>query len=89
MKDELGHIIAVMCGFCEKKAMDKQLLHILQHSLGLGQYGQGKQYRNHFVAGDDDAEKCRELVGMGFMTEHRASELTGGRSAFPSDAGRH
>ena len=58
------------------------LLQILQHSLGLNQYGEGKQYRNHYVAGGDDAAKCRELVAMGYMAERPSSELTGGDPLF-------
>jgi len=42
-------------------------LEILQHSLGVDQYGRGQQHRNHFCAGEDDEPTCRELVGMGFM----------------------
>lgn len=62
--------------------MDKELLHILQHSLGLNQYGQGAQCRNHYVAGGDAADKCRELVALGYMHEHSASVLTGGEPCF-------
>lgn len=58
------------------------LLHVLQHSLGLNKYGQGNQYRNHYVAGADDAAKCRELVAMGYMAERPSSELTGGDPLF-------
>ena len=29
--------------------MEKELLHILQHSLGLNEYGQGNKYRNPFM----------------------------------------
>jgi len=54
-----------------------ELLHILQHSLGLDQYGEGEQYRNHFCAGGKDIEKCRALVGMGYMVESDPSELPG------------
>lgn len=57
--------------------MEQQLLHILQHSLGLDKYGQGRQYRNNFVAGGDDVEKCRKLVDMEYMKEHPARELSG------------
>lgn len=53
------------------------LLDILQHSLGLNQYGGGNQYRNHYVAGADDVAKCRELVAMGYMVERPSTELTG------------
>lgn len=62
--------------------MEKELLHILQHSLGLDQYGQGNQYRNHFVAGGDDVRKCRELAALGYMRERQASELSGGSPWF-------
>jgi hypothetical protein len=58
--------------------MRNDLLHILQHSLGLDQYGQGNQYRNHFVAGGKDVGLCRELVGLGYMVERTASSMTGG-----------
>jgi hypothetical protein len=67
------------------------LLHILQHSLGLDQYGRGEIYRNRFVTGPDgdDYAPCRELVGLGFMVEHPPRELTGGMSCFVvTDAGR-
>lgn len=57
--------------------MNQELLHILQHSLGVDRYGQGKQYRDHFVAGKKDEEKCRELVELGYMTERTPSEITG------------
>lgn len=51
--------------------MKPELLHVLQHALGLDQYGQvmsasgdrpvhryagEKTYRNHYVTGDDDAQ---------------------------------
>ena len=42
-------------------------LQILQHALGLDQYGQGKMYRNHFCAGGDDEPVCRSLVELGYM----------------------
>lgn len=54
------------------------LLHILQHSLGVDEYGQGRQYRNHFVAGGDDVTLCRELVSLGYMSERQATQLSGG-----------
>ena len=65
--------------------MDKKLLHILQHSLGLDQYGNGRQYRNHFVTGpgSKDFDDCRALVSEGMMMEGRApTELTGGMQLF-------
>jgi hypothetical protein len=57
--------------------MDAPQLQILQHSLGLDEYGKGKAYRNHFCAGDRDEDVCRSLVTLGFMREGRASDLTG------------
>ena len=51
--------------------IEKELLHILQHSIGVDQYGQGVQYRNHFATGPDgkDYGKCQTLVEMGFMQD--------------------
>ncbi len=59
-------------------------LHILQHSLGLDQYGGGTQYRNHFVTGpgSKDFANCRALVAGGLMTERAGNELSGGDSIF-------
>jgi len=59
-------------------------LDILRHSLGLNQYGEGKQYRNHFVTGpgSDDFDDCRALVAEGMMVERAAGELSGGDPIF-------
>ena len=64
------------------KMLKRELLHILHHSLGLNEYGQGKQYRNHFVAGGEDVLKCRELVSLGHMQERKDNGLTGGSPWF-------
>lgn len=50
--------------------MTDRQLKILQHSLGVDQYGQGPMYRNHFYAGEADQETCRELLFMGYMALH-------------------
>lgn len=61
--------------------MKPRHLEILQHAIGLGQYGQaeelghGEYNRNHFCAGADDEPDCRELVAAGLMIEHRKTEL--------------
>ncbi len=69
--------------------MDAKLLHVLQHSLGVDQYGQGRMYRNHFCAGGGDVALCRSLVELGYMIERPASELTGGSPLFHvTDAGK-
>jgi len=63
----------------------KEHLHILQHSLGLDDYGQGRQYRNHFVTGpgSKDWDACRALTEAGLMTENKGhSLLTDGDSVF-------
>jgi hypothetical protein len=67
--------------------MTPEQLQILQHSLGLDQYGQcemrdGYYPRNYFCAGYNDAETCRSLVALGYMAEYQASELTGGDPLF-------
>ena len=62
--------------------MTPRQLEILQHSLGVDQYGQGRQYRNHFYAGGLDVTTCRELAEIGLMREFASSPLTGGDPAF-------
>jgi hypothetical protein len=62
--------------------MTPEQLTIMQHSLGLDQYGRGRAYRNHYCAGGRDAELCRDLVTLGYMTEHKPSQLTGGDPLF-------
>ena len=59
-------------------------LQILQHSLGLDQYGDGRQYRNHFCTGpgSDDFGICRSLVEDGLMAERAGNALSGGDSIF-------
>lgn len=47
--------------------LNSSQLQILQHALGLDQYGQGEMYRNHFCAGESDEDICRQLVAMGYM----------------------
>lgn len=47
--------------------MNPRQLEILQHALGVDQYGRGEMYRNHFCAGGDDETICRELVALGYM----------------------
>ena len=71
---------------------DAEHLHILQHSLGLDQYGRGKAYRNHFVTGpgSDDFDTCVALAEAGLMKGYgERGALTGGDHLFGvTDAGR-
>lgn len=64
--------------------MSPDQLHILQHSLGLDQYGQGSSYRNHFVTGEGstDYADCMALVDRGYMTRRLGNALSGGGDVF-------
>lgn len=64
--------------------LSKELLHILQHSLGVNEYGEGEQFRNHFCAGGDDVARCRQLAEYGYMKENTRihPSLSGGSPAF-------
>jgi hypothetical protein len=59
-------------------------LHVLQHSLGLDEHGQGTWYRNHYCSGPpcDSYATCRSLVELGLMVEHAPRALFGGDSCF-------
>jgi hypothetical protein len=56
-------------------ALTPRQLEILQHALGVDQYGRGQFTREHFCAGDDDEPACRELVAMGYMQNFTRSWL--------------
>lgn len=62
----------------------KEQLCILQHSLGLDQYGQGRQYRNHYVAGPGhhSYSDLLELVTLSYMKERPATAISGGNPWF-------
>jgi hypothetical protein len=72
--------------------MDAKQLHILQHSLGLNEYGRGTMYRDHFVTGEGsiDHPTCLELTELGFMTRRKNVEMCGGDDVFRvTSAGKH
>lgn len=74
-----------------EQRLSPEELHILQHSLGVDQFGQGEQYRNRFVTGEgsDDHPSCNALVERGLMTVRRNIEAFGGMDIFyVSDAGK-
>ena len=50
-------------------------LQILQHALGVDEFGQGEMYRNHFCAGGRDEDICRSLVDLGLMRTFTRSYL--------------
>lgn len=64
--------------------MKPDLLHILQHSLGVDKYGLGNQYRNRFVTGpgSTDFPKCVELFELGLMRNHGPQSIAGGDYLF-------
>jgi hypothetical protein len=62
--------------------MNPRQLEILQHSLGVDQYGLGPQYRNHFCAGPNNVDHCRALADLGLMREYPPTQLTGGDPLF-------
>jgi hypothetical protein len=60
-------------------------LHILQHALGLDDYGQGSAYRNHFVASPSSAitwAMCMAHVEAGRMVRHEPREMFGGEDCY-------
>lgn len=71
--------------------MTPEQLHILQHSLGLDEYGRGTMYRNHFVTGEGslDHPHCVALVEAGLMNQRVDHPLAGGDDLFTvTDAGK-
>ncbi|MBB4520521.1 UNVERIFIED_ORG: hypothetical protein M2435_001301 [Rhizobium sophorae] len=71
--------------------MDAKQLHILQHSLGIDQYGRGRMYRDHFVTGEgsDDHADCMALTAPGYLTRRANVPMYGGSDLFRvTDAGK-
>ena len=71
--------------------MMADMLHILQHALGVDKFGRGDQYRRHFVTGEGslDHPTCMEAVAQGLMTRHSGNALTGEMDLFlVTDKGR-
>lgn len=62
----------------------KRKLELLQHSLGVDQYGLGKQYRNYFATspGGKDFDDCAALVAEGLMGDHGPHIGSGGMHYF-------
>lgn len=67
------------------------ILSVLQHSLGVDQYGRGNQYRDHFVCGEghDDYAACCAAVEQGLMTRRESAMVGDNGSLFRvTQAGR-
>jgi len=60
----------------------ENMLRVMQHALGVDKYGQGNQFRNHFVAGGENLVLCREAATQGLMKEHQATAISGGSPWF-------
>lgn len=75
--------------------MTQQQMQILQHALGLDEYGKvryflnGREYygfmptRNHFCAGGEDETVCRELVALGLMRLWPNADESGRVEGYP------
>mgnify|MGYP003494872143 CR=1 FL=1 len=59
-------------------------LHVLQHALGLDQYGRGAGHRNYFVTdcGTTDWPTCVQAAADGLMTQTKGNAVTGGGDVF-------
>jgi hypothetical protein len=90
--DPTLHALAARVEGAEGDGLRAAKLHILQHSLGVDQFGQGDQYRNHFVTGEDsvDYDNCMALVSDGLMRRRDGAGLPfGGDHLFHvTDAGK-
>ncbi|MCG3177487.1 MAG: hypothetical protein MOGMAGMI_02461 [Candidatus Omnitrophica bacterium] len=47
-----------------ERVLTPEELHVLQHTLGIDQYGRGEMYRNYFWGQDD---RCENMVACGYM----------------------
>lgn len=73
--------------------MTPRQLEILQHTLGVDEYGRTQKgftpyTRNYFCAGSSDEPTCRELVALGFMTQHKTTEIYPYFNCSVTDAGK-
>ena len=69
----------------EKDNLPEELLHILQHSLGVDRHGRGNQYRNRFITSTEtpDGKRCEQLVQLGYMCNHGTlGHLSGGMDCY-------
>lgn len=71
----------------ESPELSRNQLQILQHALGVDQYGRGPRYRNRFCAGADDEPTCRELVALGYMRQHVTTDWLPYFNCSVTDAG--
>jgi hypothetical protein len=77
----------------EQTTLTTGQLEILQHALGVDQYGRTpKGYtpytRNYFCAGGADEPICKELVALGYMKQHATTEAYPYFNCSVTDAGK-
>jgi hypothetical protein len=68
-------------------------LEILQHCLGVDEYGRTPKgftpyTRNYFCAGEGDESDCRELVALGYMVQLGTTEYMPYFNCSVTDAGK-
>ena len=73
--------------------MTPRQLEILQHSLGVNQYGETPKgftpyTRNHFCAGGSDEATCKELIALGYMQQYATTEVYPYFNCSVTDAGK-
>ena len=67
------------------------ILSVLQHALGVDEYGRGRQYRNHFVCGEGhhSYDACLDATDHGLMVRRESGMFGANGSCFlVTDAGR-
>lgn len=74
--------------------MSPEHLHILQHTLGVDQYGRSSHrpnsddfhgcYRNRFITDPTcpDGQQCQQLVTLGYMSDYGPQRLAGGMHCY-------
>ena len=74
-----------MRGVGAEALVSSRQLHILRHTLGLEQHG--REYRNRYCPGGDDAAECAALEEAGLMSSYELDWIPG-RTYQATDAGR-
>ena len=62
-------------------------LEILQHSLGVDKYGQGRRYRNYFCSEEGGDLICESLVSLGYMARFPEMRICCSVHYFVTDSG--
>lgn len=70
-----------------RRPVTPEQLSILQHSLGLDQFGQGNSYRNHYCS--DPTADLQALVDAGYMEDRGEIPMWGNQNGYTvTEAGR-